>query len=331
MLPFKLVYTNEYYLPIGDHVFPAQKYWQVHQRLLETGVAAPEDFVIPQPASDQEVLLVHTLEYVRKLKTGTLSPHEELQLEVPYSRELVRAFWLAAGGSILAAQLALQDHVGFNIGGGFHHAFPDHGEGFCMIHDVAIAIRRLQREGKVKRAMTVDCDVHQGNGTAAIFGGTQVAPPQPRPWSWAAAIFEDEPPPPPATPRDETVFTISLHQENNYPLWKPASSLDVNLPDGVGDEDYLTHLEGALTEGLSRFEPDLICYVAGADPYREDQLGGLSLTIEGMQRRDELVFRTARARGIPVMVTLAGGYARNVEDTVTIHCNTVVAAKAVVG
>ncbi len=331
MLPFKLVYTNEYYLPIGEHVFPAKKYWMVHQRLLESGTAAPEDFVAPQQAADQDVLLVHTSEYVRKLKTGTLSAHEELQLEVPYSRELVRAFWLAAGGSIQAAELALKDGIGFNIGGGFHHAFPDHGEGFCMIHDVAIAIRRLQREGKVKRAMTVDCDVHQGNGTAAIFGGTRAAPPQPRPWSWSAAIFEDEPPPVAPAPKDDSVFTISLHQENNYPLWKPPSSLDVNLPDGIGDDDYLARLDSALGEGLRQFRPDLICYVAGADPYRGDQLGGLDLTMDGLKRRDELVFRTARTHRVPVMVTLAGGYAVNVEDTVTIHCNTVIAAKEVVG
>ncbi len=303
----------------------------VQQRLLQAGEAGPEDFVAPHPATDQDVLLVHTPEYVRKLKTGTLSPHEELQLEVPYSRELVRAFWLAAGGSIQAAQLAQQDGIGFNIGGGFHHAFPDHGEGFCMIHDVAIAIRRLQRDGKLKRAMTVDCDVHQGNGTAAIFGGTSAAPPQPQPWSWSAAIFEEEPPPAPHTPKDESVFTISLHQENNYPLWKPASSLDINLPDGIGDSDYLARLDNAVSEGLRRFQPDLICYVAGADPYCEDQLGGLGLTLDGLKRRDEVVFRAARARGIPVMVTLAGGYARNVEDTVTIHCNTVVAAKEVYG
>ncbi len=330
MLPFKLVYTNEYFLPIGEHVFPAKKYWMVHKRLLETGVAGLEDFVAPQPASDLDVLLVHTADYVRKLKTGTLSAQEELQLEVPYSRELVRAFWLAAGGSILAADLAMREGIGFNIGGGFHHAFPDHGEGFCMIHDVAIAIRRLQREGRVQRAMTVDCDVHQGNGTAAIFGGTRAAPPQPRPWSWSAAIFEEEPPPQPHTPKDDSVFTISLHQENNYPLWKPPSSLDVNLADGVGDEEYLARLEEALREGLRQFQPDLICYVAGADPYREDQLGGLSLGIDGLKRRDELMFRTARARSIPVMVTLAGGYAVNVEDTVTIHCNTVVAGKEVI-
>src|SRR5215813_7248778 len=174
MLPFKLIYSDEYYLPIGQHVFPAEKYRRVHRRLIEEGIADPSDFLTPQPASDQDILLVHTPAYVNKLKTGTLSVREEMLLEVPYSPELVRAFWLAAGGSILAAQNALKDGVAINIGGGFHHAFPDHGEGFCMIHDVAVAIRRMQRDGKIRRAMTVDCDVHQGNGTAAIFAGMRI-------------------------------------------------------------------------------------------------------------------------------------------------------------
>src|SRR5580693_7760621 len=175
MLPFKLVYSDDYYLPIGAHVFPAEKYRRIHERLLETGTAEASDFVTPQLASDQDVLLVHTPQYVEKLKTGTLSAREQLELEVPYSPELVRAFWLAAGGSILAADHALHDGAAISIGGGFHHAFPDHGEGFCVIHDVAIAIRRLQRDGRIRTAMTVDCDVHHGNGTAAIFAGTRTA------------------------------------------------------------------------------------------------------------------------------------------------------------
>ncbi len=329
MLPFKLVYSDDYYLPIGAHVFPSEKYRRIRNRLLESGVAELSDFVTPQPASDQDVLLVHTPQYVHKLKTGTLSAREELEMEIPYSPELVRAFWLAAGGSILAADYALKDRVAFNIGGGFHHAFPDHGEGFCMIHDVAIAIRRMQRDQKVTRAMTVDCDVHQGNGTAVIFAGMR-APGRPLPSTSAPTLN----PSGPAKIRNAhagDVFTISLHQENNYPEWKPPSSIDVDLPDGIGDDDYLAWLDNALSSGLRQFEPELICYVAGADPYREDQLGGLSLTIEGLQRRDELVFRVARARDIPVMVTFAGGYALRVEDTMTIHCNTVGAAKKVFG
>ena len=251
-----------------------------------------------------------------------------MQMEIPFSPELVRAFWLAAGGSILAAQHALRDRVAFNIGGGFHHAFPDHGEGFCMIHDVAVAIRRMQRDDKIRTAMTVDCDVHHGNGTAAIFAGTRT-PSDPLPSNSAPALG--------SVPRRGKmrqahageVFTISLHQHNNYPAWKPHSSIDVDLPDGIGDDDYLAWLDNALSSGLRQFEPELICYIAGADPYREDQLGGLALTLEGLKRRDELVFRVARARNIPVMVTYAGGYARKVEDTVTIHCNTVIAAREV--
>src|SRR5436305_3893939 len=180
MLPFKLIYSDDYYLPIGQHVFPAEKYRRVHRQLIESGVADPSDFVTPQPASDQEILLVHTPQYVEKLKTGTLSARDEMELEVPYSPELVHAFWLAAGGSILAAQHAVIEAVAFNIGGGFHHAFPDHGEGFCMIHDVAVAIRRMQRDGKIRTAMTVDCDVHHGNGTAAIFAGGHI-PSEPLP------------------------------------------------------------------------------------------------------------------------------------------------------
>jgi acetoin utilization deacetylase AcuC-like enzyme len=324
MLPFKLIYSDDYFLPIGQHVFPAEKYRRIHQRLLQNKVADESDFLTPQPASDQDVLLVHTPDYVDKLKTGTLSPQEELQLEVPFSPELVRAFWLAAGGSILAAEHALKDEVSVNIGGGFHHAFPDHGEGFCMIHDVAVAIRRMQRDKQIVRAMTVDCDVHHGNGTAAIFAGTRGANDQ-LPSVSASTLGGTR-------MRGSTagdVFTISLHQANNYPPYKPASSIDVDLPDGIGDDDYLAWLDNALSSGLRQFEPDLICYIAGADPYKEDQLGGLALTLDGLMRRDELVFRVAKAKGIPVMVSYAGGYARKVEDTVTIHSNTVLAAKEI--
>ncbi|HEY7097196.1 MAG TPA: histone deacetylase [Terriglobales bacterium] len=327
MLPFKLVYSDDYYLPIGVHVFPAEKYRRIHQRLLQTGIADAGDFITPQPASDQDILLVHTPQYVQKLKTGTLSAREELMLEVPYSPELVRAFWLAAGGSMLAADLALKDGVAFNIGGGFHHAFPDHGEGFCMIHDVAVAIRRMQRDNTISRAMTVDCDVHHGNGTAAIFAGLRV-PSDPLP-SRSASTLGGTRSAKLRNAHDGDVFTISLHQENNYPAWKPPSSIDVDLPDEIEDDEYLGWLDNALSSAFRQFEPDLICYIAGADPYREDQLGGLSLTIEGLKRRDELMFRVAKARNIPIMVTYAGGYAQRVEDTVTIHSNTVIAAKEI--
>jgi acetoin utilization deacetylase AcuC-like enzyme len=317
MLPFKLVYSDAYFLPIGTHVFPAEKYTRVHDRLIQTGVAEPSDFVAPRPATDEDILLVHTARYVEKLKTGTLSAREQLEMEIPFSPELVQAFWLAAGGSMLAADYALNDGIAISIGGGFHHAFPDHGEGFCMINDVAVAIRRMLKDEKIRNAMTLDCDVHQGNGTAVIFAPApvQVAP---------GAMQRGR--------RETTdVFTISLHQENNYPAFKPPSSLDLNLPDGLGDDEYLACLGNAFSMGLSRCQPELLCYVAGADPYMEDQLGGLSLTIDGLKKRDALVFQLAKAAHIPVMVTFAGGYALKIEDTVTIHSNTVVAAKEVFG
>ena len=344
MLPFKLVYAEKYYLPIGSHIFPAQKYTLVHDRLLRTGVAGPEDFLEPQPATDEDVLRVHGAGYVEKLQTGVLSEREEQQLEVPYSHDLIQAFWLHAGGSILAAQRALEDGIAINLGGGFHHAFPDHGEGFCVIHDVAIAIRRLQAENRIQRAMVVDCDVHQGNGTAAIFRnrrtGSNAIPrssvrsesPTSLPSSGPAILQSpghNAPTEKPDAGIALDVFTISLHQEHNYPAWKPPSSIDVDLPDGIGDEQYLAWLDNALSSGLRQFDPDLLCYIAGADPYRQDRLGGLALSLEGLQHRDRLLFQVGRTRGIPVMVTFAGGYAANVEDTVTIHCNTVLAARDV--
>src|SRR5438270_5089882 len=326
-LPFRLAYSNDYFLPIGAHVFPAQKYRMIHDRLLAIGAADEDDFIAPQPASDDDIRLVHGAGYVDRLLRGELSPQEEMQMELPYSPELVKAFWLAAGGSILAAEKALEDGVCVNIGGGFHHAHPDHGEGFCMIHDVAIAIRKMQKLGRIRRAMTVDCDVHHGNGTAAIF------PPRPQagrplPSVSAAQIVSRTMT---ETPVDagNTVFTISLHQANNYPAYKPASSIDVNLPDGTGDDKYLGWLDQSLSSGLRNFSPDLLCYIAGADPYRHDQLGGLSLTIDGLKQRDRLVFEVAKSRGIPVMVTYAGGYAHNVEDTGSIHVNTILAAQEV--
>ena len=327
MLPFKLIFSEKYFLPIGEHVFRADKFRLIRERLLHENVADEGDFLEPQPASESDVLLVHSPYYVNKLMEGGLTAREELQMEIPYSPQVVDAFLLHTGGSILAAERALADGVGINIGGGFHHAFPDHGEGFCMINDFAVAIRVMQKRGKIRRAMTVDCDVHQGNGTAFIFGGAGYKAETLPAWSAAAVGL------PSAanmtTRPSKDVFTISLHQEHNYPYVKPASSIDVNLPDGCGDDEYLAWLDNALSAGLRQFEPELICYVAGADPFYEDQLGGLKLTIDGLKRRDELVFRAARARNIPIMTTYAGGYASRVEDTVTIHCNTVIAASEV--
>jgi acetoin utilization deacetylase AcuC-like enzyme len=327
MLPFKLVYSEKYCLPIGEHIFRADKFRLIRERLLEGGFADDADFVVPQTASEADVLLVHSPLYVNKLMEGSLTAREELQMEIPYSPQVVDAFMLHTGGSILAAERALEDGVCVNVGGGFHHAFSEHGEGFCMINDFAVAIRVMQKRAKIRRAMTVDCDVHQGNGTAAIFGTPRANPNTLPSWPPASLRVAQRATMTEAPSKD--VFTISLHQENNYPFTKPPSSIDVNLPDGCGDVEYLAWLDNALSSGLRQFEPQLICYVAGADPYFDDQLGGLNLSIAGLKQRDELVFRAARARDIPVMVTYAGGYANHIEDTVTIHCNTVIAAAEV--
>ena len=297
MLPFKLVYHEGYDLRLGEHVFQSQKFGMVRDLVLAEHIAEPADILAPEPATDEDVLRVHTREWVDKIQHDKLSLSERMRLEIPYSEAVVRGFWLAAGGSILAARSALKDGFGFNIGGGFHHAFPGHGEGFCMIHDVAIAIRRLQSDGALRKVLIVDTDVHQGNGTAAIFAD------------------------------DSDVFTLSLHQENNYPEPKPPSDLDVNLADGTGDEEYLELLDKALAEAFRRFAPEMIFYIGGADPYREDQLGGLWLSMRGLQDRDALVFAEARLRGLPVAVAFAGGYARKVEDTVRIHVNTIIVAR----
>lgn len=328
MLPFKLVYSEHYRFPLGEHVFPTRKYELVRELLIAEGIATAHDFVSPTPASEADILLVHSHFYVDKLMEGTLTAREELQMEIPCSYEAVQGFLWHAGGSILAAERALADGVSINLGGGFHHAFPDHGEGFCMIHDVAIAIRKLQKTGKIRRAMTIDCDVHQGNGTAAIFARSGHRPPDLLPSQSRSTMAKPNGGTMLEGPADD-VFTISLHQENNYPPSKPPSSIDVNLPDGIGDAEYLAWLDNALSSGFRQFEPELICYVAGADPYKNDQLGGLNLTIDGLTQRDALVFQAARARGIPVMVTYAGGYAQQVQDTVRIHTNTVAAARQV--
>ena len=333
VLPFKLIYSDGYDLSLGAHVFPSQKFKWIREKCLADGLAAPDDFLAPEPAPDDDILRVHTQEWVRKLKTGKLAPWEVMRLEIPWSPATQRAFWLSAGGSTLAARRALSDGCAFNLGGGFHHAYPDHGEGFCPINDVAVAIRRLQADGAIQTALVVDLDVHHGNGTAAIFAG------------------------------DRSVFTLSMHQENNYPYPKPPSDIDVGLPDATGDETYLRLLDDALARAFTKFakaaptrvssgftpsevegrrdpaarstlhdaRPDLIWYLAGADPYLEDQLGGLALTINGLMERDRKVIRAAKTRGIPIAITFAGGYARRVEDTVQIHVNTILAAREAFG
>jgi acetoin utilization deacetylase AcuC-like enzyme len=299
MLPFKVVYHPRYDLNLGAHVFPSQKFRLIAEELVSSGIADTGDFLTPQPAADEDLLRVHTSPWVTKLKTGTLTASEIMKLEVPYSPELAEAVWLAAGGTILAAQRALQDGFGSNLSGGFHHAYANHGEGFCAIHDVAVAVRRLQTDGDIKKAMIVDTDVHHGNGTAAIFAD------------------------------DSSVFTISIHQVNNYPAHKPPSIVDLNMRDGAGDDEYLAALVPTVERCLDKFKPDMIFYVGGADPYAEDQLGGLLLTKAGLKRRDREVFEAARSRSIPVTTALAGGYARRVQDTVAIHVNTIVAAREI--
>jgi len=290
-----IVYSQDYYVDIGDHVFPTIKYQLIRQRLISSGVMDEADFIAPETAKDEDVLMAHTRGYLRKLKQGRLSREDVLTLELPYSKTLVKSSLLCCGGTILACMQAMENGVGLHLGGGFHHAFPDHGEGFCVLNDIAIGIRKAQKTAGIKRAMVIDCDLHQGNGTAAIFNG------------------------------DESVFTFSIHQENNYPFFKPRSSMDIGLPDRTKDTEYLSRLRTEIPKAISGFKPELIVYVAGADPYKNDQIGGLSLTLDGLKGRDEFVFGIAKNYGVPIAVVLAGGYAYKQEDTVEIHYNTIMA------
>jgi acetoin utilization deacetylase AcuC-like enzyme len=290
----RLVYSKTYAVDIGEHVFPTSKYDRIKENLL----ASPNpriklEFVTPAEASDDDVLLVHERGYLDKLKKGTLTPEEIFRLELPYSKALVRSSLVCCGGTILASRIALEDGLGIHIGGGFHHAFSDHGEGFCVLNDIAIAVRRMMKDGRVKKAMVIDCDLHHGNGTAAIFSN------------------------------DPDVFTFSIHQEFNYPFFKPRSSLDIGLRDMAGDKEYLAALHGHVPKIISDFKPGFLMYVAGADPYKGDRIGGLALTKEGLQQRDEFVFKQALHYAIPIAVVLAGGYAAREEDTVDIHCATI--------
>jgi acetoin utilization deacetylase AcuC-like enzyme len=297
--PFKLIYSNEYWMfDTGRHVFPLQKYRLVYENLLSMG-ARREDFLRPRPASDEDVLLVHTARYLKHLKTGTLSPAELQALELRFSPDLVRFALLSVGGTLLAARKALEDGLALHIGGGFHHAFRDHGEGFCVLNDVAVAVEKMIAEKRTSRVMVVDCDLHQGNGTAAIFSGR------------------------------EDVFTFSLHQMDIYPSEKPAGTLDAGLWSGDGDAKYLAALGAHVPKIYQEFRPDLVLYLAGADPYEKDQLGGLQLTLAGLRERDRIVIENARRCRIPVAVVLAGGYAAEIEDTVRIHLNTIRAAQRV--
>lgn len=291
--PFKFVYSKDYWMvEIGKHVFPLQKYRLIYENLLMMG-ARKDHFYRSRAATDEEILLVHTPKYLKKLLAASLSPAEIAALEMRFSPELVRFARLAVGGTILTARKALEDGLAVHVGGGFHHAFPDHGEGFCLLNDVAVAAAKMIEEKRVRKVMIVDMDVHQGNGTAVAFSGR------------------------------EDVFTFSLHQMDIYPLDKPPGSLDVGLWSGAGDEKYLEAVRTHFPRVYREFRPDLVLYLAGADPYEKDQLGGLKLTKDGLKERDKVVIGEARALGIPVAVVLAGGYASDIEDTVDIHLNTV--------
>jgi acetoin utilization deacetylase AcuC-like enzyme len=294
----QVFYTPRYYADIGEgHVFPIRKFELVRDRLLAEGTLAPSEIIEPQPAPVADVLLVHTEDYVTRLRAGALTPRELRRLGLPWSKALVRRSFLATGGTLAAARAALDEGIASNLAGGTHHAFPDRGEGFCVLNDVAVTIRALSRDKLIERAAVVDCDVHQGNGTATIFEG------------------------------DASVYTFSMHGAKNYPLFKACSTLDVELPDATGDEEYLRTLAEHLPRVFAH-RPDIVFYLGGADPYAGDKLGRLSLSIAGLRARDEFVLSECLRRGVPVATVMSGGYAADIEDTVEIHCNTLRAAKA---
>jgi acetoin utilization deacetylase AcuC-like enzyme len=281
------IYSPDYYCDIGAHVFPTEKYRLVYRALIADGDIPADRFLAPEPASREDLLLVHTEEYVRDLLTFRPTARTQSS-ELPISEEIVRANLLGTGGTLLACRRALDEGLSMNLAGGFHHAFPDHAEGFCYINDIAVGIRRIRADGQAKRVAVVDLDVHQGNGTAFIFRS------------------------------DPAVFSFSMHQENIYPAKQPGM-LDVGLEDGLGDEDYLGLLESHLPQILDAFRPELVIYLAGADVLAGDQLGGLALSLDGVRRRDECVIGHCARRGIPVAGVLGGGYAQNTQDTVRAH------------
>lgn len=323
MITIPLIHREGFYLPFGKaHVFPGEKYRLVRERLVATGAAAGSSFIAAERIDIEDVLRVHEAGFVERLIQGTLSAQEIRRMELPYSKPLVEATLLGCGGTLAAARLSLKHGAAMCIGGGFHHAHPDHGEGFCMLHDVAIALKRLLQDGVIRSALVVDLDVHHGNGTAAIFSPAAGGPALRE--SLPCGLFAGS-----ATASADGVFTLSLHQRKIYPAYKPPSSLDVHLDDGVEDREYLDALQYALSLALDHCAPDLIAYIAGSDPYFDDKLGSLALSIDGLRERDSLVFKTARDKGVPVFSVFAGGYARKLEDTVTIHTNTVLAAGAV--
>ena len=289
----RVFYTPRYYADIGHgHIFPIRKFEMVRDQLLAEETLRVDELIEPEPASIEQVKLVHTEDYVTRLCDGTLTPKEIRRLGLPWSQSLVTRSFYAVGGTIAASRSALELGYGSNLAGGTHHSFADRGEGFCVLNDVAVAIRTLRKEVLINRAAIVDCDVHQGNGTATIFSG------------------------------DLDTFTFSMHGANNYPLFKATSHLDIELADGTSDDEYLS----VLTRNLShvfRFEPDIVFYLAGADPYVNDKLGRLALSIPGLRERDALVLRECYEHEIPVVTVMSGGYGKDIKDTIEIHCNTI--------
>ncbi|MGA9768956.1 MAG: histone deacetylase [Blastocatellia bacterium] len=295
-------YSDRYVIALPEHhQFPIIKYAMIRQWLDREGTITNHHISEPKPADRDLILLVHTEDYYDRLVAGQLSAREIRRLGLPWSEALVGRSRLSVAGTLAAARSALGDGIAANLGGGTHHAFADHGEGFCVLNDIAVAIRVLRAEGLIRRAAIVDLDVHQGNGTAAIF--------------------RDDP----------EVFTLSLHGEKNYPLVKQQSTVDVALADGTGDEEYLSLLSLHLATVMDRFRPDMVFYQSGVDPFFDDRLGRLSLTHEGLKWRDLMVLTECCARAVPCVITLGGGYARKVDDTVYAHCNTLRAARAVFG
>lgn len=285
--------SARYTFPLpADHRFPIAKYELLRQRVIAEGIVGPHQVHEPQRATREALLRVHTEGYVEALTSGSLDAAALRRLGFPWSEALVERSYRAVGGTVEAARHALSSGIAMNLAGGTHHAFPDRGEGFCVFNDVAVAIRALQAEGVIRRAAIVDLDVHQGNGTNAIFDG------------------------------DDSVFTFSMHGRRNYPFSKVAGSLDIELEDGCGDDEYLSLLEAALPRVIAESRPDLIVYLAGADAHENDRLGRLRLTAIGLARRDVMVLQAAREVGIPVAITIAGGYGREIEITVGIHAAT---------
>ena len=289
--------TDQFALPLPEgHRFPAAKYSLLRKRVMEAGLVAPDHLSVPHAATDEELMRAHTPEYLRRVVCGELTPQEVRRIGLPWSPQLVERARRSCGATIEAGRAALDDGLAVNLAGGTHHAFADHGEGYCVFNDIAVAARAMQAEHRARRIVVIDCDAHQGNGTAAIFA------------------------------HDPDVFTFSIHGAKNFPFHKEHSDLDIALQDRADDTVYLDALEKGLRWSLESIEAELAIYVAGADPYLDDTFGRLAMSKRGLAERDRLVLDYCRAAGLPVVVTMAGGYARNVNDTVDIHLQTVLAA-----